>query len=57
MALEVSLNASRVALEPYLAALIRRGTPDALADAASVRAELAARTWQNVNPYAERATA
>jgi hypothetical protein len=57
MALEVSLDASRVALEPYLAALVRRGTPEALADAASVREALAARTWQNVNPYADAAPA
>jgi len=43
---------SRVELEPVLAALVRRGTPEALADAEVIREELASRTWQNQNPYA-----
>lgn len=42
---------SRVELEPRLAADIRLGTPEALAEAAAIRAELAARVWQNHNPY------
>jgi len=42
---------SRVELEPVLAALVRRGTPEALADAEVIREELASRTWQNENPY------
>lgn len=45
-------NASRVELEPVLAASVALGTPESLADAAAIRAELASRTWQNVNPYA-----
>lgn len=40
---------SRVELEPLLAAAVEEGR-DAEADA--IRAELAGRTWQNVNPYA-----
>jgi hypothetical protein len=43
---------SRVELEPRLAADIRVGTPAALAEAQAIRIELAARVWQNVNPYA-----
>ena len=43
---------SRVELEPRMVADIRLGTPAALAEAAAIRAELAARVWQNVNPYA-----
>lgn len=35
-----------------LVALVERSTPVALDDAASIRAELAARVWLNVNPYA-----
>lgn len=45
-------STSRVELEHVLAACVERGTPSALADAAAIRAELAARTWQNRNPYA-----
>jgi hypothetical protein len=45
-------RASRAEIEPVLAACVARGTPESLADAAACRAELAARTWQNVNPYA-----
>lgn len=53
MALDLDLaNTSRVVLEPVLVRLVEQRTPDALDDAALVRAELAARTWQNVNPYA-----
>jgi hypothetical protein len=48
-------RASRAELEPVLAACVRRGTPEDLADAAAIREELAGRTWQNVNPYADRA--
>lgn len=40
---------SRVELEPVLAMLVETGRD---AEAAAVRAELAGRTWQNVNPYA-----
>lgn len=40
---------SRVELEPVLVAAERSGDYE-LADA--IEAELAARTWQNVNPYA-----
>lgn len=39
---------SRVELEPLLVAAVSRG--DA-AEAEAIRAELAARTWQNENPY------
>lgn len=42
-------NASRVELEPVLAMCLATGN---LVDAAAIRAELAARTWQNHNPYA-----
>jgi hypothetical protein len=53
MALDLDLDsASRVELEPVLAACVRRGTPESLADAAAIRAELASRVWQNHNPYA-----
>lgn len=53
MALDLDLTrASRVELEPVLAACVRRGTPESLADAAAIRAELASREWQNLNPYA-----
>lgn len=45
-------NASRVELEPVLAACVVRGTPESLDDAAAIRAELAGRTWQHDNPYA-----
>lgn len=40
---------SRVELEPLLAAAVEEGRDS---EAAAIRAELAARTWQNVNPYA-----
>jgi hypothetical protein len=51
--LDLDLDAtSRVELEHVLAACVERGTPESLADAAAIRAELAARTWQNHNPYA-----
>lgn len=43
---------SRVELEPWMARCVRVGTPDSLAQAANIRAELAGRTWQWVNPYA-----
>lgn len=53
MAIELDLaSASRVELEPYLAALVERDTPESLDDAARVVDELASRVWQNVNPYA-----
>lgn len=56
MALDLDLTTlSRVELEPLLAASVRRGTPESLADAAAIRAELASRTWQNDNPYAPAA--
>lgn len=43
---------SRVELEPRLAADIRVGGTANLAEAQAIRIELAARVWQNVNPYA-----
>jgi hypothetical protein len=45
-------NTSRVELEHVLIALVERGTEEDLVDAAAIRAELASRTWQNINPYA-----
>lgn len=44
---------SRVELEHVLARDLEIGTPEALDNAAAIRAELAARTWQNINPYAD----
>lgn len=41
---------SRVELEPVLCRAVEVGDT---ADAEAIRAELAARTWQNVNPYAD----
>lgn len=43
-------NLSRVELEPILWRAVCVGDQ---ADVAAVRAELAARTWQNINPYAD----
>jgi hypothetical protein len=42
------LGASRVILEPEMADHLANGRT---AEAEAIRAELAARTWQNVNPY------
>jgi len=42
-------NLSRVELEPVLGRALAIGDT---ADAEAIRAELAGRTWQNVNPYA-----
>lgn len=42
---------SRVELEPWTARCVAVGTPVSLAQAEANRAELAARTWQNINPY------
>lgn len=50
MALDLDLaRASRVELEPVLAMCLETGD---LVGAATIRAELASRTWQNLNPYA-----
>jgi hypothetical protein len=43
------LGASRVILEPELADHLAHGRTT---EAEAIRAELAARTWQNLNPYA-----
>ena len=42
---------SRVELEHRLAADLCLGTPGAIAEADAIRLELAARVWQNHNPY------
>ena len=50
MALEVDpAVTSRVQLEPYARALIRKG--NRAEDVEAIRVELASRVWQNVNPY------
>jgi hypothetical protein len=50
MALDLPLaSTSRVELEHVLARCVELGHVD---DAAAIRAELASRTWQNLNPYA-----
>lgn len=50
MALDLDLaNTSRVVLEAVLWRSVELGHDD---DAAAIRAELASRTWQNLNPYA-----
>lgn len=46
------MDLSRVLLEPWMARCLRVGTPEALATAEAIRAELATRTWQSHNPYA-----
>lgn len=51
MTLEVDpATTSRVELEPYGVKLARLGRT---ADLERIRAELAARVWQNHNPYAD----
>jgi hypothetical protein len=45
-------NLSRVELEHVAVRDVVVGTPDALSEAAAIRAELATRTWQWTNPYA-----
>jgi hypothetical protein len=47
-------STSRVELEHVLVRVVRVEGPEAF-DAAAIRAELASRTWQNHNPYAEAA--
>jgi len=44
---------SRVELEPVLARDLTVATPESLAEAEAIRAELAGRTWQGTNPYAD----
>jgi hypothetical protein len=45
---------SRVELEHVLASLLREG--GRTEDVEAIRAELASRTWQNINPYQEAST-